>query len=230
MKSLVYIVCLLCAAHLLPAQDKPPELVSFSYRCLGLGREFRHMELYVGAGEGAARQQIYLNDLAKTNSYEYRGLPVLSFYAKATGGLPVAQARYNPEHDFPLLLFTKNPEGSATPCRVLPIEDSWQAHGVGTYQLVNLSSKALFWKVGAERFKIESNDLRVIEVDGTSAKTPVIALEVNKDGKPSRVYRAKWHNLKNMRRLIFVRDTNDNEVGSVRVQVVEDFLVPQVAE
>jgi hypothetical protein len=84
--------------------------------------------------------------------------------------------------------------------------------------------------VGAERFKIESKDLRVIEVDGTSAKTPVIALEVNKDGKPSRVYRAKWHNLKNMRRLIFVRDTNDNEVGSVRVQVVEDFLVPQVAE
>ena len=84
--------------------------------------------------------------------------------------------------------------------------------------------------MGAERFKIESNNLRVIELDGTDPKTPVIALEVNEDGNPSRVYRAKWHNLKNMRRLIFVRDTNDNEVGSVRVQVVEDFLVPQVTE
>ena len=225
MKRLLPIICLLCAALPVLAQEEP-EHVSFAYRCLGLGREFRHLELYVGAGEEGTRQQIHLNDLAKTNSYEYQGLPVIDFYTGATGGLPVARAKYNPEHDAPLLLFTKNSEGSAMPYRVLSIEDSWQKQGVGTYQLVNLSSKALFWKVGEERFQIESKDLRVIEVDGTNAKTPVIALEVNKDGKPSRVYRAKWHNLENMRRLIFVRDTNENEVGSVRVSVIEDFYVP----
>jgi hypothetical protein len=79
-------------------------------------------------------------------------------------------------------------------------------------------------------YGLEDGERREFVLGRTDPKTPVIALEVNKDGGPSRVYRAKWHNLEKMRRLIFVRDTHANEVGSVRVQVIENFYVPPHAD
>lgn len=68
----------------------------------------------------------------------------------------------------------------------------------------------------------------VIRVPKDEAKTPVIALEIDEDGEPTRVYRAKWHNLPNMRRLIFVRAANDNETGSVWGRIIEDFAQKEI--
>jgi hypothetical protein len=228
MKLLSIIILSLCGAGALLGADKELPNVSFNFRCIGLGVEFRQMELYLDPGGEGKRQKVRLNDLAKTSQFEYSGVPLLRFYREPVGGSIFARVRYNPEQKEPLFIFTK--AGDATIARVTSIEDSWSVYGANSYLLVNISGRALFWQVGEQRFKIEDTDFKVIEVPKKEAKTPVIALEVDEEGQASRVYRAKWHNFPNMRRLIFVRDTNENEVGSVRVSVVEDFLVPQVTE
>ena len=148
------------------------------------------------------------------------------FMTKLRGEKVVATYQYNPEQEAPLLLFVANGEGESPAYSVLSIEDSWSKVGKGTCLLVNLASKPLYWKFGDERFKIPSKDQRLIDAK-KEAKTPVIALEMDKDGNPYRVYRGQWHNVENMRRLIFVRDTTEQEVGSVRVKIIEDFYVPK---
>jgi len=225
MKLFRYLVHFLALPVALVAQDEP-QSVSFDFRCLAMSQELRMMELYIGSPEDSERQRVRLNDLSKTEAYDYTGAPLLYFYDEASGGSLVATYRYNPEQVAPLLLFVANEKGATPAFSVLSIEDSWSKVGPGTCLLVNLTSKALYWKFGDERFKIRSKDQRLIDAK-KEAKTPVIALEMDKDGNPYRVYRGQWHNVENMRRLIFVRDTTEKEVGSVRVKIIEDFYVPE---
>ena len=225
MKSLRYLVYLLALPVALVAQDEP-EPVSFDFRCLAMSKELRLMELYVGSPEVPGRQKVRLNDLSKTETFSYTGAPLLYFYDQGQGGSVVASYRYNPEHESPLLIFVENAEGASPAFSVLGIEDSWSKVRAGSSLLVNLTSKTLYWKFGDERFQIPSRDQRLI-ASKEGARTPVVALEVDKDGNPFRVYRGHWLNVENMRRLIFVRDTTEHEVGSVRVKVIEDFYVPE---
>ena len=225
MKLFRYLVHFLALPVALVAQDEP-QSVSFDFRCLAMSQELRMMELYIGSPEDSERQRVRLNDLSKTEAYDYTGAPLLYFYDEASGGSVVATYRYNPEQVAPLLLFVANEKGATPAFSVLSIEDSWSKVGQGTCLLVNLTSKALYWKFGDERFKIPSKDQRLIDSQ-KEAKTPVIALEMDKNGNPYRVYRGQWHNVENMRRLIFVRDTTEKEVGSVRVKIIEDFYVPE---
>jgi hypothetical protein len=227
MKFFRYLVHFLALPFALVAQGEP-QLVSFDFRCLAMSEELRMKELYVGSPEDTKRLPIRLNDLSKTEAYVYTGSPLLYFYDEASGGSVVATYRYNPEQVAPLLLFVANEKGAMPAFSVLSIEDSWSKVGQGTCLLVNLTSKALYWKFGDERFKIPSKDQRLIDSQ-KEAKTPVIALEMDKNGNPHRVYRGQWHNVENMRRLIFVRDTTEKEVGSVRVKIIEDFYVPEAA-
>ena len=133
---------------------------------------------------------------------------------------------YNPAQESPLLIFVENSKEVSPAYSVLSIEDSWSKVGVGSSLLVNLSSKSLYWQFGEERFQIPSRDQRLVGAK-KGDKTPVIALEIDTNGNPFRVYRGQWLNVENMRRLIFVRDTTEREVGSVRVKVIEDFYVAQ---
>ncbi len=227
MKTLYcFLFSLFVATAVLTAKDEPPQ-VSFDFRCIGLGREFRQLELYLDSG-AETRQKVRLNDLAKTNSVEYTGLPQLKFYKQAEGGQPFARVQYNREQKQPLFIFTRAQDAKVA--RITSIEDSWTVYGANSYLLVNISGRALFWQVGAQRFKIDDTDFKVINVPKGEAKTPVIALEIDESGEAARVYRAKWHNFSNMRRLIFVRASGENETGSVRVQVIEDFYVPLATE
>lgn len=226
MKFVRYVVFYFVLSHLVYAQDQP-EPVRFDFRCLAMSKDLRLMELYLGSPDDAERQKVRLNDLSKTERYSYFGSPLLSFYDQPQGGEVVANYRHNPAHEAPLLIFVENKEGLAPAFRVLGIEDSWSKVGAGSSLLVNLSTKPLYWQFGDERFQIPSNDQRLIEAK-EGAKTPVIALEVDQNGNPFRVYRGQWLNVKNMRRLIFVRDTTKREVGSVRVKVIEDFYVPKL--
>ena len=224
MKLLKYIAFGLALAQVLSAQDEP-EPVSFDFRCLAMSKELRLLELYVGASEGADRLQVRLNDLSKTSSYSYTGAPQLYFYDQPQGGAVVASYRYNPAQESPLLIFVENRNEGVPAYSVLSIEDSWSKVGVGSSLLVNLSSKSLYWQFGEEQFKIPSRDQRLVGAK-EGDKIPVIALEIDTNGDPFRVYRGQWLNVKNMRRLIFVRDTTEREVGSVRVKVIEDFYAP----
>lgn len=225
MKILLHILLFICLKAVVFGAEPEGTTVSFQYRCLGLGREFRQMEIFLDSGGEESRQPIRLNDLAKTSPLEYSGAPILRFFDKAVGGAPLAQLQYNPSQKEPLFIFSG--KGDSKGIRVNSIEDSWEVYGANSYQLVNMSGKVLYWQVGEERFKVQDTDFKVIEVPKKQAKTPVIALEVGEDGEAARVYRAIWHNLPNMRRLIFVRAAGENETGSVRVNVVEDFLSPQ---
>ena len=225
MRYFRYLIHFFALSLVLVAQDQP-EHVSFDFRCLAMSKELRMVELSVGSAEDSKRLPIRLNDLSKTETYGYTGAPLLYFYDQAKGGEVVATYQYNPEQEAPLLLFVANGEGESPAYSVLSIEDSWSKVGKGTCLLVNLASKPLYWKFGDERFKIPSKDQRLIDAK-KEAKTPVIALEMDKDGNPYRVYRGQWHNVENMRRLIFVRDTTEQEVGSVRVKIIEDFYVPK---
>ncbi len=225
MRLFRYIACLFALVHSVAAQPDE-EVVRFDFRCLAMSKDLRLMKLYVGAPEGSERQQVRLNDLSKTETYSYSGAPLLYFYDQAQGGAVVASYRHNPMHEAPLLIFVQNAEGAMPAFSVLGIEDSWSKVGAGSSLLVNLASKPLYWQFGDQRFEIPSKDQRLIS--GTKdAKTPVVALEVDQNGNPFRVYRGQWLNIENMRRLIFVRDTTDCEVGSVRVKVIEDFYVPK---
>lgn len=228
MKFYRSIVCFFILFHALHAQDEL-EVVSFDFRCLAMSKQMRLLELYVGAPEGTDRLQVRLNDLSKTASYSYTGAPQLYFYDQPQGGAVVASYRYNPRQESPLLIFVENANAASPAYSVLSIEDSWSKAGVGSSLLVNLSSKSLLWQFGEERFQIPSRDQRLVGAK-EGDKTPVIALEVDTNGNPFRVYRGQWLNVKNMRRLIFVRDTTEREVGSVRVKVIEDFYVPNKEE
>lgn len=197
------------------------EQVSFSFRCIGLGSEFRQMDLWVDNGSGGKRERIRMGTASKTPSISYTGLPQLVFFRQAEGGERFAQVLYNPNLKDPLYIFTSL-EGKQG-ARITTIEDSWSVYGANTYLLVNISGRDLYWQMGTERFKIEDTDFKVIDVPKSVEKTPVIALEIDEEGTASRVYRAKWQNRPNMRRLIFVREADENETGSVRVRVVEDF-------
>ena len=227
MKLFIYITHLLALPMVVLALDKP-ELVSFDFRCLAMSKELRMKELYVGYAEATERYRIRLNDQSKTEVYSYRGAPQLYFYDQASGGSVLASYRYQPEQEMPLLLFYENVNAQSLPYNVVSIEDSWSDLGPGSCLLVNLTSKALYWKFGEERFKVDSKAQRRID-SADAAKTQVIALEADKNGKPARVYRAYLRNQDNMRRLMFVRDTTENEVGSVRVKVIQDFYVPKAA-
>lgn len=224
MKLLKYIALGLALSHVVSAQDEP-EPVSFDFRCLAMSKEMRLLELYVGVPEGTDRLQVRLNDLSKTASYRYTGAPQLYFYDQPQGGVVVASYRYSPRQESPLLIFVENANAASPAYSVLSIEDSWSKVGAGSSLLVNLSSKSLYWQFGDERFQIPSRDQRLVRAK-EGDKTPVIALEVDTNGNPFRVYRGQWLNVKNMRRLIFVRDTTEREVGSVRVKVIEDFYIP----
>ncbi|MBL6913731.1 MAG: hypothetical protein ISR40_08785 [Puniceicoccaceae bacterium] len=227
MKLFAYIVSILALPVILLAQDQP-ERVRFDFRCLAMSEELRMKEFYVGSVLDSDRQQIRLNDLTKTETYSYSGAPLLYFYDQAEGGKLVASYRHNPALKAPLLIFVASGAGASPAFNVFSIEDSWSELGTRSCLLVNLTSKALYWKFGDERFRIDPKAQRRID-SGDEAKIQVIALEADENGKPARVYRAYLHNLENMRRILFVRDTTEDEVGSVRVKVIEDFYVPQEA-
>ena len=222
MKIIRYSIFPLVLFQSLLAQEQP-ERVRFDFRCLAMSEALRMKEFYVGSVLDLERQQIRLNDLTKTDAYSYSGAPLLYFFDQAEGGELVASYRHNPALKTPLLIFVANGEGASPAFNVISIEDSWSELGPKSCLLVNLTSKALYWKFGDERFRIDSKAQRRID-SGDDAKIQVIALEADEDGKPSRVYRSYLHNLENMRRIIFVRDTTENEAGSVRVKVIEDFL------
>ena len=225
MRLVISILLSLLLVSAVSAADPDQEQVSFSFRCIGLGSDFRQMDIWVDNGSGK-RTRIRMGTASKTPSISYTGLPQLVFFTQAEGGQRFAQVSYNPKLKEPLYIFSR-PKGR-NGARITSIEDSWSVYGVNSYLLVNLSGRELYWQVGTERFKIKDTDFKVINVAKDQAKTPVIALEIDKDGQPSRVYRAKWQNRLNMRRLIFVRAAGENETGSVRVRIIEDFYAPKV--
>ena len=233
MKSVVYRNCLiglwLFCATLYCGAAESEEVVSFDFQCIGLSKDFRRVDVYLTAGEDSPRQRVRLNDLSKSRVQHYRGAPVVLFYDQASGGVPVARVQLNPSMKSPLFIFAKTAATSNMKYSVLAVENDWSVHGPNSYVLINLSSQVLYWKVGEQRFKLEARNKHVVSVDAATAKTPVVVLESDAEGKVSRVYRAKWRNVENMRRLVFIRDTGPNELGSVRVQVVEDFK-PRNAE
>lgn len=224
MRIIQYSICCLVLFQILLAQEQP-ERVRFDFRCLAMSEALRMREFYVGSFLDLERQQIRLNDLTKTDTYSYSGAPLLYFFDQAEGGEIIASYRHNSALKEPLLIFVANEEGASPAFDVFGIEDSWSDLGPGSCLLVNLTSKALYWKFGDERFRIDPKAQRRID-SGDEAKIQVIALEADEDGKPARVYRAYLHNLENMRRIMFVRDRTENEVGSVRVKIIEDFYIP----
>jgi hypothetical protein len=164
-----------------------------------------------------------LGDLAKSPLSEYHGLPLVQFYDQPVGGSVVGKVRFKEGMKSPLFIFGPGSAKRGTKYSVYAIENDWSVHEANSYLLINLSSKQLYWQVGDQRFKLKARDKHAISVDGGQEKTPVLILGANAEGKPSRVYRAKWHNHPNLRRLVFVRDAGPDELGSVRVQIVEDY-------
>lgn len=227
MKSFYLKVCLPCCFFLGVIADclakKPVEEVSFDFQCIGLSQEFRQLDLYFSSGNEGERQRIRLGNLSKSLVAHYRGPRLVLFYDQPSGGQPVAGMRLKPSIKSPIFIFGKAPEGAKHKYMVFQLENDWSVYGANSYVLVNLSSYVLHWKVGGERFKLEAKRKHAISVDAGREKTPVIALESDINGKVSRVYRARWRNAPNMRRLIFIRDCGANELGKVSVQVVEDY-------
>ncbi len=233
MKSVVYRNCLIsfwlfCASFYCGAAESE-KVVSFDFQCIGLSKDFRRVDVYLSTGEDSPRQRVRLNDLSKSRVQRYRGAPLVLFYNQASGGEPVARVQLNPSIKSPLFVFAQTASKPNMQYSVFPIENDWSVHGPNSYVLINLSSQVLYWKVGEQRFKLEARNQHVVSVDGTEEKTPVVVLESDADGKVSRVYRAKWRNVATMRRLVFIRNTGPNELGSVRVQVVEDFQPKKAA-
>jgi hypothetical protein len=227
MKSVWYRNCfvglwLFCTVFYCEAVESE-ELISFDFQCIGLNKEFRSVDVYLSAGEDSPRQRVRLNDLSKSRVQQYRGVPELLFYNQASGGVPAARVQLNPSIKSPLFIFAQTASGPNLQYSVFAIENDWSVHGPNSYILINLSDRVLYWNVGKQRFKLEARNQHVVSVDGTDQKTPVVVLESDADGKVSRVYRAKWRNVANLRRLVFIRNAGPDELGSVRVQVVEDF-------
>jgi hypothetical protein len=227
MKSLFFknclVILLLLGMALSCGAEEPGNLVSFDFQCIGLSKDFRRVDVYFGSGEDQPRKRVRLGDLSKSLAHHYQGPPLILFYDQPSGGQLVARAQLKPSMKSPLFIFNHAPDKSNMKYSVFPIENDWSEHGVNSYLLINLSSRVLYWKVGEQRFKLEAKSKHAISVDGGEEKTPIVVLESKSDGKVSRVYRAKWRNKANLRRLVFIRDAGPNELGSVRVQVVEDF-------
>ena len=226
MKSLVHRNCLigfwlLCATFYCGAADTE-ELVSFDFQCIGLSKELRLADVYVSAGPESPRQRVPLSDLSKSPLQRYHGTPEVVFYNKASGGTPVARIPHNPSIKSPLFIFAAAAANSNGKYSVFAIENDWSVHGSNSYVLINMSGQVLYWMLGDKRFKLEARNKHAVSIDASGKKTPVVVLESDEDGKVSRVYRAKWRNVDNMRRLVFIRDAGPNELGSVKVQVVED--------
>ena len=199
------------------------EVISFDFQCVGLSEDFRRVDVYLSAGEDLPRQRVRLNDLSKSRVQNYRGPSAVVFYNKASGGAPVARVKLSASIKSPLFIFTLTSSKPKLAYSVSSIENDWSVHGSNSCVLVNLSSQTLDWQVGDQRFELEASDQHAVSVDGANDKTSVVVLASDANGKVSRVYRAKWRNVATMRRLVFIRNTGPNELGSVRVQVVEDF-------
>ena len=227
MNSLLLKNCLLSLLLIglaLPCGAKEPQqTVSFDYQCIALSKDFRGVSVYLSTGEKSPRERVRLGDLSKSSVLHYKGPPLMLFYDQPTGGQLLARLQFEPSMKSPLFIFSHPPKKSKMKYSVFQIENDWSVYGPNSYVLINLSSKVLYWMVGEQRFKLEARSRHAVSVDGGDEKTQVVVLESNEDDKVSRVYRAKWRNRNAMRRLIFIRDVGANELGSVKLQVVEDY-------
>lgn len=218
---------LLCLSLLVPfigfSEDSKEELITVDFQCLGLGEQFRRMNLYYMDGDEV--KNIVMNDLARTRSYEYTGLRNLVFYSDPEIQKAVTSIKLSITKKKPLLLFLPNEKQESKKLyRIVEIEDSASKFGAGTYFFYNLSSRDLAWKVGKEMFKIKSGtrEYRTIKIAGEHV--PVIGVDISIDGQNRRVYRSGFKNYPNVRRIVFIRDAVAGESGKVRLQVIEDFV------
>jgi hypothetical protein len=205
--------------------------ISFDYQCIALNQDFRRLDIFADAPK-VGRQRIRLGDLSKSPVGQYKGKPLVSFYDKAKGGTVLAAIKIDPSLQSPLFIFGPGKENESSPYSVFTIENDWSVHGANTCLLLNLSSKVLYYKEGDNRIELPANSEDVIRLEVAEGEALSVLLEAEADGKTSRVYRAKWHPKPNLRRLVIIRDAAANELGLVRVKVVEDFerkkpVVPQ---
>jgi hypothetical protein len=194
------------------------DTLSFQFNCLGMDESFRRMELFYDTADG--RAAIRMNDLAKTQLYSYSGDGILKFYKNKEGGSAIATYNYDQDFAQPLLIFVKSSDDKY---QIFSMDNSWDKLPINSYLFYNLSSKKLAWRVGEDYFGVEPGKSKMIKSEFKGEKTPIFALKIGEDDSSQRVYRAMWLNYDNIRRIIFIRDTLENEAGAIRVKVIEDF-------
>ena len=198
--------------------------VTIDFKCLGWAASSRNAKLYYVTDNEP--QLLKMNELFRSDKYDYTGGRNLSFYEKSADGKlkKISNVRINGKAKDWLFIFIK--EGSDQ-YKVLGLEDGSKSYPGGSFRFYNISTRDMGLKLG--------DDVSVIKVKSMHRSVPkytkhkMIPVElaeiVASSGKARFVYSNSWIQRKNIRRLTFIRDSMKTESGVVQLKVIEDYVI-----
>ena len=174
------------------------------------------------------RQEIYATRMLRSTDYAYDIATTITFFGDRIDdeGNPIPEAIANVPDGATrlLLLFTKltTPDKRGLSYRVIAMKDDSNDFKFGSFRFINTSQKEIAIELAEERFYVDSNGSKTIEVDPPERGDLSIRIAAkDEDGEWTSNYTNGWGHRSNLRTLVFLLDGANERIKPLRFRQTE---------